>query len=314
VIVLNTAPIRHVLRDAIYYRFENIIEICLILAFVRLTGLLIFRFMPGKEEPYKETNKTKYTSILSNKSFILYFIPWLMFTLVNYMTTPILHKIFPNDTFLMILENVVIAMFAVFSGFIADKWGRKRLTIIGFFMLGIWYAVIGFFYSLFPKDPVYLALGSYIYTAADGIAWGIFYVLFIFTLWGDLEQNRNSDKLYFLGALPYTSSYFMQLLFTTPLSIIPATTIFTFASFFLFLAVLPLVYAPETLPEKLMKDRDLKSYVEKAKQRAQKEAAKDDKTRKSEASSVEEKSKDKPLESGEGKEYDDAVKLAEKYY
>jgi len=32
----------------------------------------------------------------------------------------------------------------------------------------------------------------------------------------------------------------------------------------LFLAVLPLVYAPETLPEKQMKDRELKNYIDKA--------------------------------------------------
>ena len=47
-------------------------------------------------------------------------------------------------------------------------------------------------------------------------------------------------------------------------------TIFSFASVFLFLAVLPLIYAPETLPEKIMKDRDLKSYIENAKKKAEK--------------------------------------------
>jgi hypothetical protein len=41
-------------------------------------------------------------------------------------------------------------------------------------------------------------------------------------------------------------------------------TAFSFASFFLFLAVIPLMYAPETLPEKTIKDRELKSYLEKA--------------------------------------------------
>jgi hypothetical protein len=46
--------------------------------------------------------------------------------------------------------------------------------------------------------------------------------------------------------------------------------IFTFASFFLFIAILPLVYAPETLPEKIMKEKDLKFYVEKAQKIAQK--------------------------------------------
>ncbi len=61
-----------------------------------------------------------------------------------------------------------------------------------------------------------------------------------------------------------------------------AATIFSFASVFLFLAVLPLIYAPETLPEKLMKDRDLKSYVEKAKKKAQKESGKVNKKDKTE--------------------------------
>jgi hypothetical protein len=42
-------------------------------------------------------------------------------------------------------------------------------------------------------------------------------------------------------------------------------TAFSLASFFLFVAVLPLMYAPETLPEKKIKDRELRDYLEKAK-------------------------------------------------
>jgi len=41
--------------------------------------------------------------------------------------------------------------------------------------------------------------------------------------------------------------------------------IFSFAAFFLFLAVIPLMYAPETLPEKLIRQKELRRYVEKAK-------------------------------------------------
>jgi hypothetical protein len=44
-----------------------------------------------------------------------------------------------------------------------------------------------------------------------------------------------------------------------------ANTIFSFASFFLFLAVIPLMFAPETLPENALKERELRSYIEKAK-------------------------------------------------
>ena len=85
------------------------------------------------------------------------------------------------------LENIIIALVAVISGFVADKWGRKRLTIIGFVMLGIGYAVIGL-----SSIAHIRFLGSIIYTVTDGIAWGIFYVLFLFTLWGDLAQNETA--------------------------------------------------------------------------------------------------------------------------
>ena len=82
---------------------------------------------------------------------------------------------------------------------------------------------------------------------------------------------------------------------------------FSFAAFFLFAATLPLFYAPETLPEKIMKDHDLKSYIENAKKKAAKEAGK-----------VHKKNKDENPKTSEPAEkdtnYEEAKKLAEKYY
>jgi len=46
---------------------------------------------------------------------------------------------------------------------------------------------------------------------------------------------------------------------------VSANAIFSLTAFFLFLAVLPLMYAPETLPEKKIRERELRQYVEKAK-------------------------------------------------
>ncbi len=137
---------------------DSLFEICLILAVVRVVGLIVFHLMRAKEtkeDPYKETSKVKYTSIITNKSFILYFIPWLMFSLINFMVIPIQRAIFPMDNnfaLLSALENIVIAFVAVVSGFIADRWGRKRLTIIGFIMLGIGYAVLGLFSKLLIRQ------------------------------------------------------------------------------------------------------------------------------------------------------------------
>jgi len=46
---------------------------------------------------------------------------------------------------------------------------------------------------------------------------------------------------------------------------IETVTAFSLASFFLFLAVLPLMYAPETLSEKKIREMELRSYTERAK-------------------------------------------------
>jgi len=278
--------------------FDNIQMSCLILASVRLLGLGIFYLLPKENENKKEQQeKLKYKQIIANKAFIFYFVPWIMFTIINYMTIPIQQSIFAPEidfNIFMGIEFVITAIFAVICGFIADKFGRKRISIIGFIMLGIGYAVIG----LLANSNLYLT--GIIYVITDGIAWGIFNVLFIFTLWGDLAHGKIADKIYFLGALPYLSSHFMQLLFHPYLSEIQTEMTFSFASIFLFLAVLPLIYAPETLPEKIMKDRDLRSYIEKAKKKATQDAEKGAKK-----SITKNKKEDK---------YQEAKKLAEKYY
>ena len=89
---------------------------------------------------------------------------------------------------------------------------------------------------------------------------------------------------------------------------IPIATAFTVASFFLFVAVIPLMYAPETLPEKAIKDRDLQSYIEKAKKIAKK---KDEKNETKFSDKTENEKNDEDKESPEDEE---ARKLAEKYY
>jgi len=130
-------------------------------------------------------------------------------------------------------------------------------------------------------------------------------------LWGDLGHKQHSDKIYFLGALPYIIAYSIGLIFKPTLSGISAETIFQFASVFLFIAVLPLIYAPETLSEKHMKDQELKNYIEKAQKLAQKEDNKDKKEDKEEQEKTSQP--EQPAESS-NEELKKAQELAEKYY
>ena len=84
-------------------------------------------------------------------------------------------------------------------------------------------------------------------------------------IWGELAGNRVKEKYYFIGVLAFPLSSYVEVVVTPYIGLIPASASFSLASFFLFLAVLPLMYAPETLPEKKIQIRRLKGYIEQAK-------------------------------------------------
>jgi len=239
---------------------ENIMTSSLVLACWRGLALAAF-FITDSDKGYvKRRVDISFVSILKERSFVLYVVPWTMFSLVNYLSASISISIHGEELIdlLVLIGNILTGVFAIAGGFLSDIIGRKRITIVGFIMLGLGYAIFG----IYPSSTFCL----YLYTVVDGIAWGIFYVIFFFTIWGDLAYGKPSEKYYALGSLPYLLSNFLRLTAGPFIAnTISAYAIFSFAAFFLFLAVLPLMFAPETLPEKKIKERELRSYIEKAK-------------------------------------------------
>jgi MFS family permease len=244
---------------------DDIILQALTLAIWRGCGLIIFLMIKPARENEEKHRSVSFASILGQKSFILYFIPWIMFSLIAYLGLPVqLNILEPNLVNLFsIVESALAGIFAIVGGFLSDIVGRKRVAITGFIMLGLGYAMLG----IYPEN-----LASwYFYTLVDGIAWGIFYVIFIMTIWGDLSFESSSNKYYAIGGLPYFISNFLRLIIGSYIAeTVSAYAIFSLTAFFLFLAVLPLMYAPETLPEKKIRDRELKHYIEKAKKAKEK--------------------------------------------
>jgi hypothetical protein len=246
-----------------------------------------------------------YLELICNRQMLLYLFPWIMFSLINFAEAPLLGIVFNADVFafLQLVEFAFVGIFAVVGGIIADIAGRKRVIIAGFVMLGIEYAALSVFSSL-PFAP-------YLFVTLDGITWGLLFSVFLTVVWGDLGEHYEKEKYYTLGGVPFLLSTILTILIRLYAENIPPSTAFTIASFFLFLAVIPLMYAPETLPEKTMKDRDLKSYTEKALKKAQKEAEKSQKKQLDKSEKENEKTKEEPEETPEDEE---ARKLAEKYY
>lgn len=281
----------------------------LILILWRLFGLLVtVSAKPFNTDNKKLKQEISYWSVLSNRSFLFYFIPWIMFSLVNELSTPIQSTILGQSDIklLIIIEDVLIGIFAIVGGHLVDYIGRKRTAVVGFVLLGLGFSVLGFY----PKEMA----SWFFYTAVDGVAWGILFVVFITTIWGELVPNASSDKFYALGLFPFFGSKLLQLAFGNQIAeSVSPYSLFSFIAFFLFLAVLPLVYAPETLPEKISKARELQNYVKKALEKTQKEPEKKHREKGEDNSKEVSKTKEESSD-GNSKEYDEAVKLAEKYY
>ncbi|UCE96951.1 MAG: hypothetical protein JSV51_05050 [Candidatus Bathyarchaeota archaeon] len=220
-------------------------------------GLLIFLLTKQRKTEEKK-RQPKLTLIIRERRILLYVVPWIMFCLINSLEAPILENFFGSDFFSIVpvAELAISSITALIGGFISDFEGRKRVAIIGFVLIGIGYAVLGFVPNLM--------ISWYLYVLVDGIAWGMFVLVFIMVVWGDFGANTAKEKYYLIGGLPFLISWFLQFLIEPNIAAIPVEAAFSLASLFLFIAVVPLMFAPETLPEKKLEKRRLKKYAETA--------------------------------------------------
>jgi MFS family permease len=241
-------------------QITNLAANALILAICKLAGfLLIFTLKPKETPILPQKAGASYRGILSNKVFLLYFTPWIMFLIINYISAGTVAQISPGMWQISAtIENLLSGIFVLVFGFFADYMGRKRLVVAGFILLGVGYASLGLL-----QQTTFALIGWWFYTVVDGLAWGLFYTIFLMTIWGDLSQSANSEKYYTVGFIPFLLLPFMDNFgfYLAQANVISAGAIFSFASVFLFLAVLPLAYAPETLN---LKDREFKTYKQKA--------------------------------------------------
>jgi MFS family permease len=225
----------------------------------RSLGLLAF--IPLKTDQVIDSEKKKHVSFreaIGDRSLRLYLAPWVMFLLIDRFEWSLWGRsLDPSLNTIAVVGPLLGSVAALISGVLSDRVGRRRIVIGGFAALGLAYGVVG----LAPR----LLVSWYMYIAVDGIAWGVLCVAFLLVLWGDLSQHGGSEKYYLIGAAPYFLTAVIDSILTIIAPQIPAYEYaFSLASFFLFIAVLPLLFAPETLPEKNIEMRRLKGYMDKA--------------------------------------------------
>ena len=236
----------------------DIFSISLMLALWRGLGLGIF-LLHVKIDGTVKLRSVSYLSILRRGKFILYLLPWLAFCLVNYFGFQILEQSFGQSmsTLIVTMEFSVGAFCCLISGWLMDLKGRKLVIIIGLVMLGLGYALLSFF------SPSSFVRAFFI--IVDSIAFGILTVAFIFVVWGDMSNGERGEKFYALGSICFHAAVILSLALSPWLKMIDISSAFSLASFFIFLAIIPLFLAPELLPEKVIKEREIKRYIEEVK-------------------------------------------------
>lgn len=190
------------------------------------------------------------------RDFLYYLFPWVMFCIAAGLAINLIPVTLEYASAVSLGNNlrfISIAIFGVISGIVADRIGRKPPIIIGLIMLGFSFALLGF--SMSYSSVI-------IYLVTSGIAWGLFFVIFL-AVPGDLSISGSREKCYAVG---YTLP--LGILFT--LSAIPGWAIFSNSSssisqlfsLILFLSIVPILLAKETLPREKVHDRQMKEHLE----------------------------------------------------
>ena len=250
---------------------HDMLSIALFLALWRCWSIPTLLLSPARAEPQAPREKRiSFTGLLGNRAFVLYFIAWLMFSMVDgfeQLTVSHYSGAYAYEFEMKnIAEPVIAGVSALIGGILADRAGRRRIIIAGFVSIGIAYAVLGIVQGLAVSlQFLGVELPWLLYYVVDGFAIGLLWTMFTVVIWGELAA-RGTERYYALGEAPFfmTQVLYLLLMLYFPSSLENISFSFTLAAFFLFIAVIPLFYAPETLPERKIHERQLRVYTEEA--------------------------------------------------
>jgi MFS family permease len=199
-------------------------------------------------------------SVIGYRDFNLYVLAYMLFQIAAGLVylfyravpdTPIYNEYTQIGSSIRLVGALV---FALLTGFVADRAGRKKPLVFGLFLLGAGYALVG----LVTTPSTYLAT-----LLISGFAWGIILVIYL-AVPGDLAFAGSAERFYAVG-------WILPLILYTGVegagSIIgftPRIDVFAvILMFILFASILPVLYAVETLSESKIREREILEYTKK---------------------------------------------------
>jgi MFS family permease len=241
----------------------------ILLITLRSTSLLALKLDECKVK-IKPNNQitNKWIPILTYKPFVLYFLPWLMFIIAAVLTDHLIWPeliLEPQDNWVFEIGNplhyLATAICSITSGIIGDRYGRRIPVIIGLAILGFSFALLG--YEILP-------IIVFIHLMAIGTAFGFIWVIYIaipgdIAMW-NLRVPFSREKFYAiitilpltvyggLGAIPRMFGITAQPNLLSPI-----------LSIILFMSVILILQAPETLPKEIVEKIEYDEHIRKVK-------------------------------------------------
>lgn len=240
----------------------GLIEALFLTATFRAISFLALLIDPFERAVVKKKKKT-WEAVFTTRGFGFYFIPWLMFMTAGG-TANFVESWLPPSPEMESLESlglalayVGVAFAGLFSGFVSDRFGRKKAIIFGLSTLGISYAVFG----ITTHEIAYLLTQIF-----WGASWGIMFGNYFMTVNGDLSSAGSRERFYAAGSIFLILNSSLQLLAKIYSHPISPNIVSSILSLVLFVAVIPLLYAPETLSSDKIRRRKLEEHLARARE------------------------------------------------
>jgi MFS family permease len=249
--------------ELLHLDFIGTLFMCFIL---RATGFFAILIDPCEQVMCKERS---WTAVLTTNGFWLYFVSWLMFNLAGSLFNLFELPSFSESGMATIrrLEEPLMFLGVVFSalisGFASDRFGRKKTIMFGLSILGLSYG----FFRIATSPETYL-LNALI----NGAAWGTIMVSYGLTVIGDFAKTCSKEKFYAIGVIVPLYIFSFVSIFSGFVNIsFLANEISTILTMILFISLIPLVYAPETLPKHKIRRRRIDEHITKLKKLVEEE-------------------------------------------
>jgi MFS family permease len=206
-----------------------------------------------------ENEAKPWRAILGYRDFNLYLMAFVLFMVAAGLVSLLWQGLPPTPEYdavtrtATILRYVGLCVFAIITGLMADRIGRKKPIILGLVMLGAAYAIVG----LLTTPETY-----FVNLLLSGFAWGIIMVVYL-VVPGDLSFAGSAERFYTVGWVLPLVLYIGVEGTGKLIGFAPRIDIFSaILSVVLFASVLPLLSAVETLSESKLRERRFRKYAE----------------------------------------------------